>query len=71
MFRLVKSNIIDITGVLILMIVLSFAFQNFDSQLPFELPPSVNEPHLKVRDRILLKDFLDGSRFEKTKVKLF
>lgn len=41
MFRLVKSNIIDITGVLILMIVLSFAFQNFDSQLPFELPPSV------------------------------
>ena len=47
-------------------------FQSEEStKLIFELPLSVKEPHLKVRGNILLEDFLDGSHFEKTKVRLF
>jgi len=41
------------------------------TQLVFELPATAERPYLKVRGRILLIDFLDGSKFEKTKVKLF
>lgn len=39
--------------------------------LVFEVPADVKKPYLKVRGRILMGDFLDGSTFEKTKVKLF
>lgn len=47
-------------------------FQSEESTvLIFEVPDDVKKPYLKVRGKILMGDFLDGSTFEKTKVKLF
>lgn len=37
----------------------------------FDLPESVKQPFLMVRGSTLMGDFLDGGKFEKTKVKLF
>ena len=41
------------------------------TQLIFDMPVTTEKPYLKVRGKILLVDFLDGSQFEETKVKLF
>jgi hypothetical protein len=47
-------------------------FQSTDSTvLVFDLPTTVKTPYLKVRGETLMGDFLDGNRFEKTKIKLF
>lgn len=47
-------------------------FQSEESTvLVFEIPADIKKPCLKFRGKILMEDFLNGSPFEKTKVKLY
>lgn len=42
-----------------------------ETKFIFDLPENVKQPYLMVRGATLMGDFLDGNRFERTKVKLF
>lgn len=42
-----------------------------ETKFIFDLPENVKMPYLMVRGATLMGDFLDGNRFERTKVRLF